>query len=357
MKKISNKTASVFWAILLPFTVFSNSKSSFAPISLESFYFDRFNNIITLGEMEFSFGEFYGGVSIVRFFDYENAAIIEDAGGAFQAIGYYNGGSSFLPLRLGYRPINRLSINLDADILAYPYRALAGPIVSYGDIWKPYRVYGIPIKYSLDLSIKCQLLKNNNFALEWDSGVRMYGFPSLDRTSGELVFQGRTPDILNNPEALETNEYKKNVFFPYTGLKITGPSYGKDSKIPSRVLSYTIISCLHSLSTLDLGYSQNSVSGNIKYIAADCALGALTGTLEQFLHDAWVKEYDSDGSKLGKKVLIGLIGGLIWEIGTYKSWATNIAHGGGGSDYMARDMLFFGSLQAGLAFRIGLSIK
>jgi len=364
MKEIWNKTAAIFLAILLPFAVFSNGVS-FIPVSLESSYSGNFHNIFALGGIGFEFSKFYGDISIVQFYHYDDAIILEDIGGSIPVIGSYTGGSCLFPVNFGYRPLNRLSINMNIGFQttssgiqtnSYIYR-----LYENGQLY-PFREYVIPIKYSIDLGIRYQLLKNDHFSLEWNSGIKTYGFSPLGNYATEKLGDWETiANIISSSRGIEVGTHKNNIYFPYTGIKITGPSYGKGSKIPSRVVAYTIISGLHSLSTLDFGYSQNSVSGNIKYIAADCALGIATGALEQFLHDAWVKEYDSNGSKLGKKVLIGLIGGLIWEAGTTTAWATNIASGGsfggGGGDYMGRDMLFFGSLQAGLLFRIGFSIR
>jgi hypothetical protein len=364
MKKISKKTVLVFLIILLPFAVFPNGVS-FIPVSLESSFSGNFHNIFTLGGIGFEFGKFYGDISIVQFYHYEDAIILEDIGGSIPVIGCYTGGSCFFPVNFGFRPLNRISINMNIGFKttssgietdSYIYQ-----LYENGQLY-PYRKYIIPIKYSIDLGIRYQLLKNDHFSLEWSSGIKTYGFPSLGNYPTEKLGDWETiAEIISNSRGIEVGTHKNNIYFPYTGIKITGPSYGKDSKFPSRVIAYTIISCLHSLATLDLGYSQNSVSGNIKYITADCALGIATGALEQFLHDAWVKEYDSDRSKSVKNSLIGLVGGLIWEAGTTTAWATNIAEGGsfggGGSDYIGRDMLFFGSLQAGLILRIGLSIR
>ena len=358
MNRISKNTVTLFLLILLPLPIFSDGVS-FIPVSLESSYSGNFHNIFTLGGIGFEFGKFYGDVSIVQFYHYDNSIILEGIGGPIPVIGSYTGGSCFFPVNFGYRPIKRLSINVNVGFSNISSGLETDPYIHHlyanGQLY-PFREFVIPIKYSIDLGIRYQLLKNDYFSVEWNSGIKMYRFPSLSNyTTEEYDEWETTADIISSSRRIEIGTHKNNIYLPYTGIKITSPSYGKDSKIPSRVIAYTLVSCLHSLSSLDLGYSQNSLSGNIKYIAADCALGIATGALEQFLHDAWVKEYDSHGSKLGKKVLIGLVGGLIWEAGTGTAWATNIASGGGGSDYMARDMLFFGSLQAGLAFHIGFS--
>jgi hypothetical protein len=330
-------------------------------VSLENSYSGSFHNIFALGGIGFEFGKFCGDVSVVQFYHYDDAIILENIGDSIPVIGSYTGGSCFFPLNFGYRPLEKLSININIgfstnsrgiEIDSYIYR-----LYENGQLYS-FREYVFPIKYSVDLGIRYQLIKNDHFSIEWNSGIKTYGFSSLGNYTTEKIGDWETKaDIISSSRGIEVGTHKNNVYLPYTGIKITGPSYGKDSKIPSRVVSYTIISCLHALSTLDLGYSQNSVSGNVKYIAADCALGIATGALEQFLHDAWVKEYDSKNSKTSKNVAIGLLGGLIWEAGTTTAWATNIASGGGGSDYMVRDILFFGSLQAGLLFRIGLSIR
>jgi len=355
-----NKKIVATLVALLPFLVFSDGVS-FIPVSLESSYSGNFHNIFALGGIGFEFGKFYGDVSVIQFYHYDDAMIFEDVGVSVPIIGFYTGGSCFFPANVGYKPFNKLSINMNIGIINR-YSGIQKDTYTYhfyenGQLY-PFKKTVIPIKYSIDLGVRYQLLKNEHFSLEWNSGIKTYGFPSLNSHATEKTEDWKTiADIISSSRGIEIGTHKNNIYFPYTSIKITGPSYGKGSKIHSRVASYTIISCLHSLSTLDLGYSQNSLSGNIKYIAADCALGIATGALEQFMHDAWVKEYDSDGSKLGKKVLIGLIGGLIWEAGTTTAWTTNISSGGGGSDYMVRDILFFGSLQAGLLFRIGLSIR
>lgn len=363
MKKISKKTVVVFLIILLPFAIFPNGVS-FIPVSLESSYSGVFHNIFALGGIWFEFGKLYSDISIVQFYHYDDAIILEDIGDSIPVIGSYTGGSCLFPINFGYRPLDKLSININIGFSTTSQGIQTDSYIYHlyenGQLY-PFREYVIPIKYSIDLGIRYQLLKNDHFSLEWNSGIKTYGFPSLGNYPAEKLGDWETiADIISISRGIEVGTHKNNIYLPYTGIKITGPSYGKGSKIPSRVIAYTIISCLHSLSTLDLGYSQNSVSGNIKYITADCALGIATGALEQFLHDAWVKEYDSDRSKLGKNVLIGLVGGLIWEAGTTTAWATNIAEGGsfggGGSDYFARDMVFFESLQAGLLFHIGFSI-
>lgn len=374
MGKYLDEKFFVILLILLSCPAFSNSKISFTPASMEGFYTRDFKdiidvgrmkfeqNIINIGKTEFEFGKFYGGISLARFYDYSAAVILENIEDSIPVIGFYKGGSCFFPVSFGYKPLNKLSINLDIDILPSSSSIQTGPYISYlyeSGLWESYKVYGIPIKYSMGLGIRYRLFENSHFSMEWDSGFRRYGYPALgDSSSGTVAFQGMAPNILKNPQMMETSKHKNNISFFYTGLKMRGPLFETGSETPSREMAYACIGCLHAISTLDLGYSQSSTSGRIKYIATDCALGALTGALEEFLHKSWVKKDDSDPSKLGKKILIGLAGGLIWEAGTATAWATNISSGGGGGgDYMVRDMLFFSSLQAGLAFRIGLSLK
>ena len=358
MNKISKNTIAMYLLILLPFSLFSNGVS-FVPASLESSYSGGFNNTITMGEIEFDFGILYGRVSMIRLFDYNNAIVFGENGGVAPVIGFYSGGSSFLPLNLGCKPNDKLSLDLGIDFFEYPSQIQGGRTIRYylgNGSNANYRIFGIPAIYVVDLNINYRLFENNNFAIKWNSGIRMYGFPPLSNpTIRRLESQETILDILSNPNSLEIGNHKKNIFLPHTGIKLIGPSLESGSKIPSRVITYTIASGLHGLSTLNLGYSNESLSGRIKYIVTDCAMGTATGALEQFLHETWVNEDDSHGSKLGKKFLIRLIGGLIWEAGTTTAWATNIASGGGGSDYMVRDILFFGSLQAGLAFHIGFS--